>query len=53
MITYQKKQNVVQGSGLGPSLLILHINDISKVVKHCKINLFADDTLVSVACDNV
>jgi hypothetical protein len=40
---------VPQGSVLGPLLFILYINDINKVLKHCKIYLFADDALIMIA----
>jgi hypothetical protein len=44
---------VPQGSVLDPFplLFILYINDIKHVLKHCKISLFADDTLIYIAAD--
>ena len=41
---------------LGPLLFIIHINDMSNIVKHCKILLYADGTLLlyyssKSACD--
>lgn len=40
---------VPQGSILGPVLFALYINDLRDVVKHSTLNLFADDTLISVS----
>lgn len=41
---------VSQGSVLSCILFIIFINDVVNVVQHTKIKLFADDTLIYIAC---
>ena len=43
---------VPQGSVLGPLLFILYINDITSVVRHSNIRLFADDTCLFIEVDD-
>ena len=44
---------VPQGSLIGPLLFIIYINDLPSVVSHCKIQLYADDTLLYVSSSSV
>ena len=44
---------VRQGSLISPLLFIIYINDVTSVVKHCKIQLYADDTLLYVSSTSI
>lgn len=44
---------VPQGSVLGPILFLLYINDMKNVLKHCRIKMFADDTLIYICTKEV
>ena len=37
----------------GPLLFLLYINDLSDVLKSCKVSLYADDTVIYIAHNNV
>ena len=48
----QITQGVPQGSVLGPLFYIIYANDIINTVKHCKVALYADDTVLFTASNN-
>ena len=39
-------KGVPQGSILGPMLFLVFVNNLSDVVEHCTVNLYADDTII-------
>ena len=43
------KQGVPQGSVLGPLFYIIYANDLEKYINHCKVALYADDTVLYTA----
>ena len=42
-----------QGSLIGPLLFINYVNDVPSVVKHCKIQLYANDTFLCVSSSSI
>ena len=37
----------------GPLLVLLYINNISSVLEHCKVSLYADDTVIYIENNNL
>lgn len=49
----ENKFGVAQGSKIGPLLFVLFINEITSILKYSKIQLFADDTLIFLTCQDL
>jgi len=47
----QVRKGVPQGSVLGPFLFSVYVNDIPKVLKNCKIHIYADDIQLYLPCN--
>ena len=44
---------IPQGSNIGPLLFVLYVDDLTNVLNHCKVSLYADDTCIYVENKNV
>ena len=52
MVTYQKlsqSSEVFHKDQLGPTLFLLHLDDIDNCLRHCSIIKYADDTVIYVS----
>jgi hypothetical protein len=49
----QIEEGLPQGSKLAAILFVIYINDLVMNIPHAKVNLYADDSLLYLACDNL
>ena len=49
----ETKYGVPQGTVIGPILFLLYVNDITMCVKECRVNIFADDTMIYITGKNI
>lgn len=47
------RNGVAQGSALGNVLYLLAVNMLPNIFKNCKVKMYADDTLLTVAADTI
>ena len=41
------KHGVLQSYIFGPLLFLIHINNLARTIKDCRIHIYADDTVIS------
>ena len=46
------KCGVPQGSSLGPMLYLIYVSDVSSILKHCSMKLYADDKVIYASADS-
>ena len=47
------KCGIPQGSSLGPLLFLLYVNDFENCLEYMTPNMYADDTCVTIASENL
>ena len=47
------ENNLSYSSCLGPLLFLIYINDLPRALRNCKVTMYADDTSLSLASNNI